>query len=344
MLGRIETEETVLRFGSKRLRLVAEKFGLRHRGYSRHLERLMVDFGAESSFEQSSQRLQLHHSILASASTIRKVTLKHAQGIRALNKARQTQGALPEKGADCIITEMDGTMIPIVDCGHGKHSDRRKNRACHWEEIRLCAARVHGQSNTFYGVSHGDVEQAGITWSRTVAEANWALQTHLHVVCDGAPWIHQQCEQCLGKQACFLIDFYHVCDYLAKAAPKAATHHRWFKVQKKRLKENHPERVLNALEPYIEPEDVEEAQAPVRAAYRYLNNRIDLLDYKSALEKELPIGSGMIEGAHRHVLQSRLKISGAWWTRQNAINMAEMRVARANQQESNYWNSRKIAA
>ena len=55
------------------------------------------------------------------------------------------------------------------------------------------------------------------------------------------------------------------------------------------------------------------SNAPVRAAYRYLDRRMDQLDYHSAIERELPIGSGMIEGGHRHVLQNRLKLSGAWW-------------------------------
>ena len=34
------------------------------------------------------------------------------------------------------------------------------------------------------------------------------------------------------------------------------------------------------------------------------------LDYKTALEKGLPIGSGEIESAHRYVIQERLKLPG----------------------------------
>ena len=47
--------------------------------------------------------------------------------------------------------------------------------------------------------------------------------------------------------------------------------------------------------------------------YRYIANREDSLDYKEALEKDLPIGSGEIESSHRYVIQKRLKIAGAWW-------------------------------
>jgi hypothetical protein len=50
-----------------------------------------------------------------------------------------------------------------------------------------------------------------------------------------------------------------------------------------------------------------EEEAPVRNAHRYVSNRQDCLDYPRALALGLPIGSGMIESGHRHVLQARLK-------------------------------------
>jgi hypothetical protein len=63
------------------------------------------------------------------------------------------------------------------------------------------------------------------------------------------------------------------------------------------------------VEPAATPEDV----APVRRGHRYLSNRIGSLDYPRALKLGLPIGSGMIESGHRHVLQARLKKAGAAW-------------------------------
>jgi len=113
-------------------------------------------------------------------------------------------------------------------------------------------------------------------------------------------------------------------------------------IQKQRLKSGHPERVLKALKPHIEADSIPDEQAPVRTAYRYLKNRINQLDYKSAIEKELPIGSGLIEAGH--VLQKRIKLSGAWWTEQNVHSMAHLRVCRANQEEDSYWDKIKVAA
>ena len=70
--------------------------------------------------------------------------------------------------------------------------------------------------------------------------------------------------------------------------------------------------VIKNLKPYLEANEIDDNKAPVRACHRYLSNRTDQLDYKNAIEKGLPIGSGEIESAHRYVIQKRLKLSGAW--------------------------------
>jgi hypothetical protein len=41
------------------------------------------------------------------------------------------------------------------------------------------------------------------------------------------------------------------------------------------------------------------------------------LDYQGALAKDLPMGWGEIESAHRYLFQKRLKIAGAWWKAEN---------------------------
>jgi hypothetical protein len=88
------------------------------------------------------------------------------------------------------------------------------------------------------------------------------------------------------------------------------------------------------LEPALSPEE----EAPARNAYRYLTNRTECLDYPRALELGLPIGSGMIESGHRHVLHARLKKAGAAWLIDNAEHLASLRVMRANRQWLALWN------
>jgi hypothetical protein len=124
---------------------------------------------------------------------------------------------------------------------------------------------------------------------------------------DGAEWIRLQAQEVFGDQGTFLCDFYHVSEYLAGAAKKCrpGKPDSWRRTQQKRLRRGALTKVLQALEPFVEPDTTAEEEAPVRAAYRYLDNRRDCLDYPQALELDLPIGSGMIESGHRHVIQAR---------------------------------------
>ena len=79
-------------------------------------------------------------------------------------------------------------------------------------------------------------------------------------------------------------------------------------------------------------------EAPVRQGHRYLGNRLDFLDYPGALALGLPIGSGLIESGHRHVLQARLKKAGTAWLPEHADQIAHLRVLRANNQWLSIWN------
>src|SRR5881394_587991 len=96
-------------------------------------------------------------------------------------------------------------------------------------------------------------------------------------------------------------------------------------------------KVVESLEEHLEPVGTPEEEAPVRNGYRYLTNRMDCLDYPRALKLGLPIGSGMIESGHRHVLHARLKKAGTAWLREHADQIAHLRVLRANQWKS-FWN------
>lgn len=137
----------------------------------------------------------------------------------------------------------------------------------------------------------------------------------------------------------FLLDFYHVCEYLHAAAPECAPREtdQRLKAQEASLKESKAPEVLKALEPHLEPVSRADDKSPVRRCFRYLGNRSDQMDYKAAIEVGLPIGSGEIESSHRHVIQGRLKISGAWWKAENADHVLALRTLRANDGWKDYW-------
>ncbi len=149
-----------------------------------------------------------------------------------------------------------------------------------------------------------------------------------------------------GLHGHFLVDFYHVCDYLTAAGKTivGTAAKAWLETQKDRLKQNRLQDVVDELRRFVEDDTAPDDNAPVRAAHRYLTNRPGQFNYQDALLAELPIGSGEIESAHRYVIQDRLKRAGAWWKLKNAKHMLALRVCRANQEWDSYWQSRRQQA
>ena len=88
----------------------------------------------------------------------------------------------------------------------------------------------------------------------------------------------------------------------------------------------------------LEPLETAEEQSPVRNGHRYLTHRTECLDYPRAIKLGLPIGSGMIESGHRHVLHARLKKAGTAWLKDTADPIAHLRVLRSNRLWLSFWN------
>ena len=288
-----------------------------------------------------------HYGINIPITSSQKITEGHAKSIKDMEELHRD---IPDKaGAERLVCETDGTMIPIVDTfersEEGKPVDKRKTRSVRWKEGRLSLAHQNGQVDLVLGGTLGSADMAGDQLYDCAVRAGFGEQTKVHCVGDGAPWIKEQVERVFGGQGVFLIDFYHLCDYLAAASKSCFPEDPsgWLSEQKERLKAGLTNEVLNCLAMHEEPGSVRDEEAPVRKCKRYLLNRPGQFDYKRAIDSGLPIGSGEIESAHRYVIQDRLKLSGAWWKEKNAENMLALRVLRENNGWDQYWQNKKAA-
>jgi hypothetical protein len=72
------------------------------------LQRALVDFDAEESFARAAQRVQEHYGLDVAASAVRRQTLAHGVQISAVPVTP------PKVAAHTLITQLDGSMIPIV--------------------------------------------------------------------------------------------------------------------------------------------------------------------------------------------------------------------------------------
>lgn len=315
---------------------------IRCRGYSGPLQRAITDFGADNAFARVGDKLKEHYGINVPLRAAAILTERHAH---ALSEADLIPKDDTRVAPLRLIAETDGSMIPVVETGTSEVPDKRKSRTLSWKEARLSLVRRPDEVEPIFAVTLGDASAAGAALKRLADAVGLNRRTHVHGVGDGAPWIAEQMETQFGAQGTYLIDFYHLCDYLAAAAPSCDPDQPdiWLNTQKMRLKSGQPGDVLSALAPHVEPDSVVSEHAPVRACQRYITNRPGQFNYADALAASLPIGSGEVESAHRYVIQKRLKLPGAWWGISNAQAMLNLRTLRANHLWERYWDNQLAA-
>lgn len=325
--------------------------GVRCRGYSLGLQRAMSDFGADAAFGKVPQKLKEHYGIEVPVSAAQAITKQHAA---TMKQQQVVLERLPRGGVGQLIGELDGSMLPMVSIAvradKSAPADGRKRRELSWREARLSLVREPHKVNGRYAATLGGPTQAGELFVDSVIRAGGGQRTKLHGVGDGAPWIVNQIKQRLGPLANYLIDFYHLSEYLARAGAVIASTNKgeWLRRQQQRMKTNEVGAVLGELRafpPVVPNKDTDRPDAdPVQACRQYLENRLSYLDYAGALKAGLPIGSGEVESGHRSVIQARLKLPGAWWKEATAENMLALRTLRANDEWESYWREARQAA
>ncbi len=179
--------------------------------------------------------------------------------------------------------------------------------------------------------THLGASDAFIAKIRPHMDVHKALGKNLVFISDGALWLKQMLKE-YYPNATMILDLYHVMEYIGTIAvatfgqgQKAS---QWIEQQKELLINSQADRVLL----HIKSLKVESNLR--KATFNYLESNQDRMDYKTYRERNLLIGSGAIESAHRTVVQKRCKRSGQRWSNSRAQRVLNLRVCWM----SNRWN------
>ena len=307
------------------------------------MQRRITDFAADGSFAVVNQKMKEHYGVEVPESSARAIALNHACSMKKQADASLEQEPGPAGESRQLIGEMDGSFVPIVRFDENAEGDKRKTRKTDWQEVKLCLAYEQGRQGKRYEVTLGDVDEAGKRWLSCAIKQGLNQQSKIHCVSDGARWIESQAKRVFGEQSSFLVDYYHLSEYLANGAKDCVgsdevQQKRWTVQQQERMKRGDIETVLAELEPFRNKQLGKKAN-PAEACHRYIRNREGQFDYRAAEAANLPIGSGEIESSNRAVVQKRLKVPGAWWLPSNVAVMLELLAMRANSEWEDYWKN-----
>jgi hypothetical protein len=167
------------------------------------------------------------------------------------------------------------------------------------------------------------------------------------VLLDGA---ERQLDLVLGfvlryrPEASVVLDFIHVLEYVWEAA------FSFFAVGSKEAEEWVAERALKVLRGEAGGVALEmrrsakmhrlksEKRKAVEKCADYLEKYDTLLDYHIFLKEGLPIASGVIEGACRHLIKDRMDLTGARWRLKRAEAVLRIRSLRSSGDFDSYWS------
>jgi len=75
----------------------------------------------------------------------------------------------------------------------------------------------------------------------------------------------------------------------------------------------------------------------VEKAINYMDNNREFMRYDEYLAKGYPIGSGVVEGACRHLVKDRMELAGMHWSKPGAQAILELRAVETNRDWEAFW-------
>jgi hypothetical protein len=225
-----------------------------------------------------------------------------------------------EAVAPVVYSMIDGAMI-LTDEGY---KENKLGRIFSHKSLKDSVVEERGGSieSSLY-TTHLGASDAFIAKIKGHMDAYKTLGKNLVFISDGAVWLRQMAQQ-YYPQATMILDLYHAMEYIGMIAiatfGKGLKASKWIENQKILLLDSQIDTVLRHIKSL-------KVEANLRKlTYNYLDSNRDRMDYKTYRERNLLIGSGAIESAHRTVVQKRCKRSGQRWSLLGAQRVLNLRV------------------
>jgi len=184
----------------------------------------------------------------------------------------------------------------------------------------------------------GNPGQVGEQMFALATMMGWGDQTQVHGVGDGAPWIAQQMAEVFPRHR-YVLDRYHLLEHLYAGASSLPEElgmlaGEWVERQLRLIDSGKVSKVIHHCRSLARASP----DHPLAKLAGYLKGQKNHLDYEGTLRDGLPVGSGVVEGGHRHIIQARLKLPGAWWNQETVNPMLALRTLRVNGWWDAFWN------
>src|SRR4051794_26794599 len=163
---------------------------------------------------------------------------------------------------------------------------------------------------------------------------------------DGERALHDRQSEYLPEDTVCILDLFHVMERLWKVAwclfeesTQRREAHHWVEERLKRLLEGKVDSVIRGMRHQATQRGLKgQRRKTVRDAAEYFAGNRDRMKYDEYLAAGYPIGSGVVEGACRHLIKDRMERTGMRWLPSGAQAMLDLRATYLNGEWDAFWN------
>jgi hypothetical protein len=310
---------------------VDQRLGLPEEGeLTSEMEKRVLDFGVNDVYGECAARWSLHYQEPISENLLRRVVARVGEQCESADQGRLQEALKPRAdAANVLVVEVDGSQLPI-------------RGAEPWKEAKVGVTYRHDdkanapipKSQRYVAVVNGlgefapvleealeveNIDDVGkVVWLGDGAVGNWTLADQL---CPDAVQI---------------LDWHHAVEHAVNCGKVLLGEESpWIPLWQRRAEEllaaGNPDALIAEIMDCVPLVQRQRGQRELLEAIenlvRYYRTNAHRMKYRLFREDRLPIGSGAVESAHRHVLQTRMKRAGQRWALGNARRMARLRAA-----------------
>ena len=163
---------------------------------------------------------------------------------------------------------------------------------------------------------------------------------------DGERALHDRQSEYLPENTVCILDLFHVMERLWKVAwcffeekTQKVAAHQWVEERLKRLLEGKVDTVIRGMRYQATQRGLKgQKRKTVQKAAEYFEGNRDRMKYDEYLAAGYPIGSGVVEGACRHLVKDRMERTGMRWLPSGAQAMLDLRATYLNGDWDDFWS------
>jgi hypothetical protein len=353
-----------------------ERLGTSRETWSLMVQEAAVDLATDESCEKATAKLERHHPGVSMERTTA-LRLLHEHGSRARefidDKLAHAATWLEEPTAcsradvpraEELEVEFDGGMIPVatfqaIETKAGEEPERtpirgllKRRKACAWQEVKVGLAQKPGEIARLYSLRPtAELDRAFDDLRALASMKGLGKETQVRGLADGAVHIRPRMEETFADYTFrFILDRPHAKEHLSSAgealAPlTGANVQDWAKDALTRLESGRAQDVVDELHRAWVASGIDESSRndTLRREANYFERNKDAVAYAEYREHKWSTASSEVESSHRSLVQSRLKIPGAWWHPDHVDDILALRMLKGNGWWQEYWHAQRNA-